>query len=329
MLIWIRQKNAKPETAAVAGDVIELPFCLFCGGLGKVRCGRVGCVEGNIVTRQGKVECPSCGGKYIDDCDVCDGVGIDARLASVQRAVAKLNAAKAAAATTTSTSTSTAGTSPRPNPPPSAGSPRRTSSSTSGGTIVGPNLPPGHPMPAEATGPGIDLLAKVNPEQRYSPGNWRREGKSIVGGISHWSRLAIPFTPPPEYDVVVEFRYLRGPSSPTFQMGLVSSAGRQFNVGILPTGSSISVSQTSWTMDPVTGVDFNNRTKVRYMVRHDEVVVLINDVRFTHRKINPAQIDVTKGNDYVGADLKHMFFGSQHPGSEFTFNSMTLYTVVR
>jgi len=329
MLIWIRKKNAEPETAAVAGDVIELPFCLFCGGVGKVKCDRVGCVGGNIVTRLGKVECPSCGGKYVYDCGVCDGIGIDARLASVQRAVAKLDAAKAAA-TATSTSTSTAATSPGPNPPPSTGSPRPTTrSSTAGGAIVGPNLPAGHPMPAAATGPGIDLLAKVNPDQRYSPGNWRREGKAIVGGISHWSRLAIPFIPPPEYDVLVEFRYLRGPRSPTFQMGLVSSAGRQFNVGILPTGSSISVSQSSWTMDPVSGVDFNNPTKVRYMVRRDEVVVLINDVRYTHRKIDPAQISVTSGNDYVGADLKHMFFGSQHPGSEFTFNSMTLFPVVR
>ena len=332
MLIWIRQKNAKAETAAVAGDVIELPFCLFCGGIGKVKCDRVGCVGGYLITRQGKLECPSCEGHFVYDCGVCDGVGIDARLSSVQRAVAKLDAAKAAATATSATpsTTTTTGTSPGPNPPPSTGSPRPTTrSSTAGGAIVGPNLPAGHPMPAAATGPGIDLLAKVNPDQRYSPGNWRREGKAIVGGISHWSRLAIPFIPPPEYDVVVEFRYLRGPRSPTFQMGLVSSAGRQFNVGILPTGSSISVSQSSWTMDPVSGVDFNNPTKVRYMVRRNEVVVLINDVRFTHRQIDPAQIGVTSGNDYVGADLKHMFFGSQHPGSEFTFSSMTLFPVVR
>jgi S1-C subfamily serine protease len=330
MLIWVRKKNAAVSKVAAGGDVIELPFCLFCGGVGKVKCDRVGCTAGYLITRQGKLTCPACDGTPIYDCTVCAGIGIDARLASVQRAAAAIAVAKAAASSSTTSSTASSST-PNPSTTASAGTSRPAargvSSSPASGTIVGPSLLPGRPVPAEATGNPVDLLAKVNPNQQYSPGSWKREGTAIVGGKTHWSRLSIPYIPPAEYDIVVEFQYLSGPTRPCFQMGLVSSAGRQMNVGTDPGMLGISVSRGAWTTDPVSGVDFTNPTKIRYMVRRNEVVVLINGVRFFHRTIDPAQISVTSGNDFNGDDLKRLFFGSQHSGSEWRITAMTLFPV--
>jgi S1-C subfamily serine protease len=92
MLIWIRKKNAKVETASLGGDVVELPFCLFCGGTGKTKCNYGGCRNGRV----GNAPCPTCEGKAFVDCAVCGGVGIDVELASVQRALARAALAKAA-----------------------------------------------------------------------------------------------------------------------------------------------------------------------------------------------------------------------------------------
>jgi S1-C subfamily serine protease len=92
MLIWIRKKNARVETASVGGDVIELPFCLFCGGKGS--------------------------------CTVCQGAGIDLELASVKRALAAANAANPPAASTTGTSSPPSNSptgSSRPPPQPYSG----------------------------------------------------------------------------------------------------------------------------------------------------------------------------------------------------------------
>gem|GEM_PF-1543413 len=113
MLIWIRKKNAKAETASVGGDVVELPFCLFCAGQGKTKCDHGGCVGGFIGTRQGKIPCPKCAGLGGTICRACDGVGIETELASVQRAIARAAAAKAGAGGTTSPKP--AGSTPTPS----------------------------------------------------------------------------------------------------------------------------------------------------------------------------------------------------------------------
>jgi hypothetical protein len=132
MLIWIRRKNAVVETASLGGDVIELPFCLFCGGRGSAMLG----------------------------CKVCKGEGIDVELASVKRALAAAaaekaaNAAKAAAATAAATSTASTGSTPASagggaaptpaNPPqttkPSPSAASNAAPSASGGQIVATNL---------------------------------------------------------------------------------------------------------------------------------------------------------------------------------------------
>ena len=112
MLIWIRKKNARAETASLGGDVIELPFCLFCGGLGKLKCGQTGCVGGFVTNRQGRVACPTCEGKGIYDCEVCGGVGIDIALRSVQRVLAAAAKTAGGGSTTPTPSTGT----PKPSP---------------------------------------------------------------------------------------------------------------------------------------------------------------------------------------------------------------------
>jgi hypothetical protein len=114
MLIWIRRKNVKAESASVGGDVIELPFCLFCGGLGKLKCGYPGCVNGQVTLRTGRRDCPKCNGAGALGCDVCDGVGLDVRLASVQRAI---DAAKATTSTPTPATTTATATAPGPQRP--------------------------------------------------------------------------------------------------------------------------------------------------------------------------------------------------------------------
>jgi len=93
MVIWVRKKNAVAETATVGGDVLELPYCLFCGGRGSA----------------------------VLSCKVCKGAGIDVRLASVKRALAAANAANAPSPST-STST-TAGTSGPPSSSPTGSRP--------------------------------------------------------------------------------------------------------------------------------------------------------------------------------------------------------------
>jgi len=317
MLVWIRRKNAAAETASVVGDVVELPFCLFCGGLGKMKCDNPVCREGSVTTKKGEIQCRTCEGLVVFTCQVCDGIGIDARLASVQRAAAAIVAAKAAK----TDSPSTAGPS--------------TSGTSSTASSTGPRMKPstGATMPASmpplASGGSVDLLAKVDPNQRYSPGCWSRRGTAITGGREDFARLAIPFQPPAEYDVVAEIRLLNseGPNAPIFYTGLVSATGRQFHIAVQDTSVSISTGAGGMNGNSVSGVDLRQSTQVRYVVRRYEVNVLIDGERILHRRIDPDQTEALRNLELSGDDLRYPSFGSRGRRTEWEITSLSLVAV--
>ena len=117
VLIWVRKKNAVAAQSNVGSDVMELPICLFCGGARGIRCVAPGCAKMRVA--RGSSNCRTCGGRGVVECQVCEGLGVDAQLASVQEAVKAVIAAKNASnsnpanvapSTTSSTSTATSAT---------------------------------------------------------------------------------------------------------------------------------------------------------------------------------------------------------------------------
>lgn len=114
VLVWVRKKNAAPARSGAGTDVLELPLCLFCGGNKGLRCVAPGCAKMRAANR-GRSNCGNCNGSGLVKCEVCDGLGVDAQLASVQAAVQKAMVASGRS-TSTSTSTTIGRTTPRPIP---------------------------------------------------------------------------------------------------------------------------------------------------------------------------------------------------------------------
>jgi S1-C subfamily serine protease len=91
LLIWVRKKNGKTLTA-MGADVIEVPICLFCGGARLVACRS--CRSGTIVRDGQPTVCQLCGGDGKVNCGVCNGAGVDVKLASVKAALGRGSTSK-------------------------------------------------------------------------------------------------------------------------------------------------------------------------------------------------------------------------------------------
>jgi len=105
VLVWVRQKNAVAKKSSVGGDVLELPICLFCGGKKGLRCVAPGCAK--MRAASGRSNCRNCNGSGLVKCQVCDGLGVDIQLASVQDAVKAAIAAKGGSASSSTSSPAT------------------------------------------------------------------------------------------------------------------------------------------------------------------------------------------------------------------------------
>lgn len=111
VLIWVRQRQGATSTSTsnVAADSIELPLCLFCGGNKGLRCVAPGCAKMRIANR-GRSNCAACNGSGLVKCQVCEGLGVDIQLASVQERVKEALAAKGGSSTSTASTPASANT---------------------------------------------------------------------------------------------------------------------------------------------------------------------------------------------------------------------------
>lgn len=71
---------------------------------------------------------------------------------------------------------------------------------------------------APAKGPALDLLPLIDLKKDIVNGNWRMEGKALVGATGDRPRVLIPYYPPDEYDVTAVAERVTGES--TFGFGL-------------------------------------------------------------------------------------------------------------
>ncbi|MBE7464141.1 MAG: protein kinase [Planctomycetes bacterium] len=69
------------------------------------------------------------------------------------------------------------------------------------------------PASTPAAGAGIDLLARSIPEKDSAVLGWKRDGTDIVSPNAQYACLALPYAPPEEYDLTVEFTREQGTKS--------------------------------------------------------------------------------------------------------------------
>jgi S1-C subfamily serine protease len=240
VLIWVRKKNARAATSKIGSDLIELPICLFCSGVGDLRCAFPGCAKGQVTRNGNRSDCPSCNGKGTVECKVCSGVGIDVQLASVQNALDRIRAAK------------------------------------SGGANPATPAPPAN---APRGGQRVDLLAMIDLSKHVVNGPWSRDGSRLVGGGVNASRVQIPYEPPPEYDVFVQAQMTKTGDGGLI-MGLVSSgrqfyvAVREDGGGISAGGIIGNEYEVKNLRLPVT-----TSMTFQYSVRRDAITVRANGNR--------------------------------------------------
>ncbi len=166
VLIWVRKKSGVSRSKA-GSDSIEFPLCMFCGGGGKLRCGYAGCVKGTVATKAGRRNpCPSCEGTGGVTCTVCGGVGVDVQLASVQSAIQRAAAAKAAAE--------------NPQPTTTTSNPMNGGSPTIGSRPVDPKT--GNPYPNTTAPTNSPAASRVPVATARATTPIRLHGKPIVLG---------------------------------------------------------------------------------------------------------------------------------------------------
>ncbi|GMV82457.1 MAG: hypothetical protein AMXMBFR7_36410 [Planctomycetota bacterium] len=72
------------------------------------------------------------------------------------------------------------------------------------------------PASTPAAGAGIDLLARSVPEKDSAASGWKRDGADIVSPYAPYACMALPYAPPEEYDLTVEFTREHGAKSIDF-----------------------------------------------------------------------------------------------------------------
>jgi hypothetical protein len=198
-----------------------------------------------------------------------------------------------------------------------------------------PEAPPlptfDRPAPPAAAGRPIDLLAKTNPEQSYSPGLWKREGEAIVGGGVEYARFAVPHEVPREYDLLIDVQEVKSASKPTdsiLLVGLVSSSGKPFTMYVRD--GSIGESGEDgrgFRGRSVPDLGLKKSAKLQFMVRTNEVALLVNGVRMHHATIDPDKVAPAWRFALSGDDAKRLSIGSRGEGTEWRISGMTLIPV--
>jgi hypothetical protein len=284
MLIWIRQKDAKPETASVGGDVIELSYCLFCGGRGS-------------------------------GCRVCKGAGIDVELASVQRALAAANAAKAAANSPASSTPMPGGTSPRPPNPPS------TSTATPATQPTFSREPPpsaaGRPIDLMA---GLNPNQPYSPGSWQRRGSSIFGG--VVDHARFAVGQPPPAEYDIELELREVKRASEG--STQLWVGLISSTGRPFNLILGDTYIGKTVDIGAWSGSTVPSMGFQNKTTIRILLREREIAVLVNGRQMYGRRYDPDRAIARRSFQMSGDDVKRLSIGSSGNGAEWEISGMKL-----
>jgi S1-C subfamily serine protease len=291
LLIWVRRNDrAEPTSDLVVGrESIESPFCLFCGGDGKSKCLMRGCVSGTIRNQGESYECDRCKGSGLQGCPLCQWHGFDKKTALVKQAMVGKSIDRM-----------------RDKP-----------------FFEYPYVPPD-----AAEGEPIDLLPLIDPDQAYSPGLWKREGTAIVGGGAHDARFAVPYTPPREYDLEIEVRRLtQGRSeNPHFNVGLVTSEGRQFNITLAKDGAMFAMSDGGWT-SPIENIAFSPPVQVRFMIRAGEVAVTAGGKTAYVSAGNYGRLHRLRDFSMQGDDEHRLFIGSNKPDVTWSITSMKLIPV--
>jgi hypothetical protein len=195
-----------------------------------------------------------------------------------------------------------------------------------------PDAPPpptfSRPEPPAAAGRPIDLLAKINPEQSYSPGQWKREGKAIVGGGVNLARFAVPHVVPREYDLVIEAQELKHTTEANNSglfVGLISSSGKPFTL-IVEDGfiGKSSDDGRGYSGNRVPAFGLNKPSKLRFMVRTNEVTLSVNGVRVYQRTIDPDKVTSLNRIEMSGDDARRLSIASKEDGTVWRISGMTL-----
>gem|GEM_PF-2467446 len=291
LLIWVRKRGAKAETASVGADTIEIPFCIFCGGWGGMRCGALGCKNGFAlarITRRDSDGCASCFEKGVVPCEACGGKGIDLSPDALRRLARNGKRVTAGMAR-----------------PPDIGV--RAAS-----------------FPAVARGKAIDLLPLPNVKQ-YSPIAWERKAGAIECIGENFSRFVIPYQPPREYDLIVTT--LCPAYAGDMYVGLKTPAGKIANA-IVSHGKAgfawaIPGKQdlNSFPRDDPKG---ENPHTCRFMVREAGIFVTFDDRPIVAlRGDSPALAHAFSGA-LIPGDANRLFIGSKGGGSSWSITNLTL-----
>jgi S1-C subfamily serine protease len=311
VLIWVRRKTARPSGSSLGTDLIELPFCLFCGGTGKLACNVTGCRNGNI-TRGGILAgCPSCE-NGIARCRVCSGAGVDLELASVQRALRELAAKKAAAklpaAAPAPTSPPAPIAKPTPTPPPAP-----VAAAATAGVI------------APADGTYVNLLSLIDLSKHAVHGQWTMEDGVLVGGGENASRVRIPYEPPAEYDLVIVARLVSSGNGGLL-IGLVTG-GRQFYVTAQQNHCGISAGGVINNRFKVDGLQTSmaKPTVICCQVRRGTIVVQYGSRTVLDYRGDLSQLRL--GTSMAMPGRGEVFIGSGGPGQKWAVSSITLIGV--
>jgi hypothetical protein len=310
MLIWVRKKNAKAAASSIGSDLIELPVCLFCSGAGDLRCAFPGCNKG-VVTRSGqKFKCPSCDGKGGVDCKVCSGVGIDVRLASVQRVLARVAAAKSGGSNTSASAGANTSTNAPPAPP----------------TLIAGTTPTSSEPAKVVTAGNADLLALIDCNRDAVAGAWGFAGDRLEGGSSNRARLQIPYTPPAEYDVYLSARMVQPGAGGSLIMGLISG-DRQFYVAVREDACGISAGGTIDNQYQVKNLDLGvtgNIVTFQICVRRNSILVRANKNQIFEYRDDQSKLSV--GTSMQMPNARQLFVGTDGANVKWSISGLRLYS---
>jgi hypothetical protein len=180
-------------------------------------------------------------------------------------------------------------------------------------------------------GGAIDLLALVDPKTHAVVGDWKKDGKALVGATKdRQARLQLPYEPGEEYDLEVTCRRVAGEDC--FCLGLVAG-GRQVLAVI-----------DGWSPDHVTGFDLvdkkhapDNATTVKGQflkpdkdhavtcsVRSGRIDIVVNGKTVTSFRGEFSRLALDEGHRVPNEKALFLYFG---PGASFQVDRIVVKPV--
>jgi serine/threonine protein kinase len=145
-------------------------------------------------------------------------------------------------------------------------------------THSGPSTPSSS---TSGEGTWIDLIAKIKPNDENSVGTWRQKSGELTVNAEESARIALPYTPPVEYDLDIEFTrhtgtlsiaviFAAGSGLATFEL---DAWGRHLGGIQLIDGRNLQQQTTGAVQLPLNN---GQRYRLRMQVRRDRVVATLD-----------------------------------------------------